>query len=123
MMGHPVVTGAAFCLLAADRVAFALWDRTFGLVSVGVVLLLALAAERTLAGVRAWRQFGDPAALAFPVVHLARNAVWVLAVGVWTMRRLLGRPIRPEHSMTARAAASPVTRVARSRDSRESPAA
>ena len=123
MMGHPFVTAAALCLLAADRTAFALWGRTFGLVSVGVVLLLALAAERMVAGVRAWRQFDDPAALAFPLVHLARNVVWVMAVGVWTTRRLLGVPIRPEHSMTARAAAGPVTRVARSRDSRESPAA
>jgi hypothetical protein len=104
MMGHPAVTGAALLLFTADRMAFALWGRTFGLVSVGVALLLALAAERAVAGVRAWRQFDDPAALAFPVVHLARNVVWVMAVGIWTVRRLLGRPIRPEHSMTARAA-------------------
>jgi hypothetical protein len=104
MMGHPLVTGAAICLIAADRMAAATVGRTFGLVSIGVMLLVALAAERLLAGVRAWRQFGDAAALAFPLVHLARNIAWVAAIGVWTARRLLGRPVRPEHSMTARAA-------------------
>jgi hypothetical protein len=126
MMGHPLVTGGAMCLFAADRIASAFWGRTFGLVSVGVVLLLALAAERAVAGVRAWRQFGDPAALAFPVVHLARNVAWVMAIGVWIVRRLLGRPIRPEHSMTARAVAmaNPAGRRRRGLpDGRESPAA
>jgi hypothetical protein len=125
MMGHPLVTGAALCLLAGDRVTSAVWGQTFGLVGVGVVLLLALAAERAVAGVRAWRQFDDPAALAFPAVHLARNLAWVMAVGVWLARRLLGRPIRPEHSMTARAvAATPVGRRRRGLpDGRESPAA
>lgn len=126
MMGHPLVTGAAFCLVTADWIASTLWGRTFGLVSVGVVLLLALAAERAVAGVRAWRQFEDPAALAFPLVHLARNMAWVTAVLVWTGRRLLGRPVKPEHSMTARSVAV-TTRTGRRRrglpDSRESPAA
>lgn len=126
MMGHPLVTGAALCLLAGDRVASALSGKTYGLVSLGVVLLLALAAERAVAGVRAWRQFDDPAALAFPAVHLARNVVWVMAIGVWMARRLLGRPIRPEHSMTARAVAMATPAGRRRRglpDGRESPAA
>ena len=64
--------------------------------------------------------------LAFPLVHLARNMAWVTAVLVWTGRRLLGRPVKPEHSMTARSVAV-TTRTGRRRrglpDSRESPAA
>jgi glycosyltransferase involved in cell wall biosynthesis len=105
MMGHPIVTAAALSMLSAGSIADAFTGRSFGLFGVGVVLLLALALERTIAGICAWRQFGNAAALAFPVVHLARNIAWVAAVVVWATRRLLRRPLKPEHSMTARAVA------------------
>ena len=96
----------ALCLLAAGAVAGGdASARTFGLVTGGLVLSSALAVERTVPGVAAWRHFGDPAALAFPLVHLARNMAWVAAVVVWTVRRLLRRPLKPEHSMMPRAAA------------------
>jgi hypothetical protein len=105
MMGHPLVTGVALALLAAGVLLATFSGRTFGLGTAGLALLLALAIERTIAGVRAWRQFGNPAALAFPIVHLARNLAWVAAAVAWSVRRLLRRPLRPEHSMTARTTA------------------
>jgi hypothetical protein len=46
--------------------------------------------------------FGDPAALAFPGVHLARDAAWLAAIAMWTLRRVLRRPVRPGHSMAGR---------------------
>ena len=103
MMAHPAVTAAAICLLAGGALSAAVAGRTFGLVAAGVSVLLVLVVERAVAGVRAWRRFGDATALAFPFVHLARNAAWVVAVLVWGARRALRRPFRPHHSMTARA--------------------
>jgi hypothetical protein len=64
-----------------------------------------LAIERTVTGVAAWKRLGDRAALAFPIVHLARDVAWVAAIVVWTSRRLLRRRLKPEHSMMPRAAA------------------
>jgi hypothetical protein len=104
-MGHPLVMGIALCLLGAGTFLALVSGRTFGLIAAGLTLLLALAIERAIAGVRAWRQFGNPAALAFPLVHLIRDVAWVGAIVVWTVRRLLRRPLKPEHSMTARTAA------------------
>jgi len=63
----------------------------------GVVAVLA--AERLLAGLRAWRRFGDPAALLFPVAHLGRDLAWAAAIAVWLARRLARRSGRPEHGM------------------------
>jgi hypothetical protein len=106
MMGHPLVTALAVTLLAAGAVSAAVQAApTFGLVAAGLVLLLSLMAERAVAGIRAWTRFGDAVALAFPLVHLARNMAWVAAIMVWSGRRLVGKPVKPEHSMTARAAA------------------
>jgi hypothetical protein len=105
MMGHPLVTGLALALLTADVLLATFSGRTFGLAAAGLALLLVLAIERAIAGVRAWKQFGNPAALAFPVVHLARNLAWVAAALAWSARRLTRRPLRPEHSMSARTAA------------------
>lgn len=93
MMAHPLMLGVAVMLFA------------FGGVAAGAALVGLLAVERAIAGVRAWRMFGDPAALAFPVVHLARDAAWVAAVAVWTVRRVTRRPVKPEHSMIKRSPA------------------
>ncbi len=90
MMAHPLVMGAALLLIAG------------GATGAGLALLALLAVERAVAGVRAWRVFGDPAALSFPVVHLIRDAAWIAAIVAWASRRVLRRPIKPEHSMAER---------------------
>jgi cellulose synthase/poly-beta-1,6-N-acetylglucosamine synthase-like glycosyltransferase len=102
MMSHPVVAAAA--LLAS---ASWLWARWLGLDAAPVgwtalALGAGLAAERAVAGVRAWRKYGDTAALGFPFVHLARDLAWVGAIVVWSCRRLSGRAGGPAASMTPR---------------------
>jgi cellulose synthase/poly-beta-1,6-N-acetylglucosamine synthase-like glycosyltransferase len=104
MMGHPLVMAVACCLLFSGALSATVSGRGGGLLAAGLALLVMLAVERAMAGVRAWRQFGDRTALAFPVAHLARDAAWIAAMLVWTIRRLLRRRIKPEHSMMARAA-------------------
>ena len=72
---------------------------------VAALLVGLLALERTWAGVRAARRFGDRAALVFPVVHLARDDARLAAIVIWVARRLLRRPARPSHSMRPRGGA------------------
>ena len=103
MMGHPFVAAVASCFLAAAIVLPAPYSPA--LAAAGAMLFAVLFLERTIAGVRAWRQFEDPAALSFPFVHLLRDLVWVAAIAVWGVRRFLRRAPRPGHSMTPRAAA------------------
>jgi hypothetical protein len=102
MMLHPLLMMAALmCLAIAGVIAVvgvsALAVRA--LAATGALIVAALVAERTVAGVRAWWRFSDPAALLFPIVHLARDLAWVAAIGVWTARRMMKRDTRPSHSM------------------------
>ena len=102
MMSHPVVAAVALVLTASW-----LWARWLGMNAApvgwtGLALIAGLAAERAVAGVRAWRKYGDPAALCFPLVHLARDFAWVAAIAVWSCRRLSGRGGGPAASMTPR---------------------
>ncbi len=104
MMAHPPVTLAALTGLASG-VALRLSGGDGRLAAaVGAALLALLAAERTVAGVRAAVRFTDAAALWFPLVHLVRDLSWVTAVLVWSMRRLVRRPARPSDSMRPRQA-------------------
>jgi hypothetical protein len=96
------MAAALGCFLAAANQIVA-GAPAHGAAVIGTVLLVLLCAERTYAGIRAWRRFGDPAGLAFPFVHLLRDVAWVSAVAVWLARRMLGRPRAPGHSMRARA--------------------
>jgi cellulose synthase/poly-beta-1,6-N-acetylglucosamine synthase-like glycosyltransferase len=105
MMGHPLALGAALLCFGIGTAAWVWSGRSFGLFTIGAILVALLMLERTVAGVRAWRQFGDPAALTFPAVHLARDIAWVTAIGAWAFRRVRGTPDRPEHSMSVRRAA------------------
>jgi hypothetical protein len=102
MMAHPFLTAAAVSLLVAGALCAMVAGRTFGLVAAGIAVLLALMVERAVAGIGAWRRFGDATALAFPFVHLARDAAWVAAMLVWAGRRARRRPFRPSDSMAAR---------------------
>ena len=105
MMAHPLVMAMALSLLGAGGLLASSPAWSTRNVTAGLALLAVLAVERAVAGVRAWRRFGDPAAIAFPLVHLVRDAAWVAAGVVWTSRRLLRRRLKPEHSMMPRAAA------------------
>lgn len=102
MMSHPVVAAVALVTAASW-----LWARWLGLNAAPVgwsalALAAGLFAERTVAGVRAWRTYGDIAALSFPLVHLARDLAWVAAIAVWSSRHLSGRAGGPAASMTPR---------------------
>jgi hypothetical protein len=105
MMAHPLATAAALVLLTVGVLAAALGRPGVHLITAGVAILALLATERAIAGVRAWKRFNDPVALVFPLVHLVRDVAWVAAMVVWVIRRLLRRPVKPVHSMVARAAA------------------
>jgi cellulose synthase/poly-beta-1,6-N-acetylglucosamine synthase-like glycosyltransferase len=103
MMSHPVVAAAALLCTGSW-----LWARWLGINASPIgwaagALGAGLVLERAIAGVRAWRRFGDSAALAFPLVHLARDLAWVAAIAVWSGRRLLRRAGGPAASMTPRA--------------------
>jgi hypothetical protein len=102
MMLHPVglAVGLGFLLLATilalsggPALAFAI---AAGTIIGGLVL------ERTIAGLLAWRRFGDASALLFPLWHLARDAAWVAAMVTWAARRAFFRASDPSHSMRAR---------------------
>lgn len=67
-----------------------------------IILIAILALDRGVAGVRAAWRFGDPAALLFVPLHLARDLSWVTAIVVWTARRLLLQKSSPTHSMRSR---------------------
>jgi cellulose synthase/poly-beta-1,6-N-acetylglucosamine synthase-like glycosyltransferase len=102
MMLHPLLVLAAMCslgLAAALAVVGGAWSPFAG---IAFALVLGLAFERLLAGVRAARRFSDPTALVFPVLHLMRDAAWVAAIVTWSLRWLVGHPRRPHHSMSAR---------------------
>jgi len=104
MMAHPVVlAGASVLLLAAAAGEFA-GVRLAAVALTGATLLMVLAGERLHAGIRAVRQYGDPAGLLFPIVHLARDAAWVAAIVTWITRRASGQRHLPEHSMRPRQA-------------------
>jgi glycosyltransferase involved in cell wall biosynthesis len=99
MMFHaPAMLVAIMAALAAGVVFASGGDwRPFALV--GLTLVAALASERAIAGVDAWRRTGDPAALAFSVAHVARDAAWACAIVAWMARWILKHDRAPAHSM------------------------
>ncbi len=68
----------------------------------GSGLLMLLTLERLAAGLRAAVRFRDPAGLYFVPIHLLRDVAWALALSVWVVRRLVGRPAQPSDSMPRR---------------------
>jgi hypothetical protein len=98
MMAHAPLTLVAAALLAGSTLAPS-GPAADGLMLAGLFILTALAAERTVVGIAAWRRSGDRAALAFPVAHLARNAAWTWAMVLWSVRRTMRKEISPVHSM------------------------
>lgn len=102
MMAHPAAMAAAI-FAAALAAVFAAAGGPWRLATIASLAMVgALVLERTLAGVRASRQFDDRAALLFPLLHLWRDLVWVFAIAVWLARRAFGQHGRPSDSMRAR---------------------
>lgn len=109
MMLHPAMMTAALSSLAVAGLLAATAHESQAALWVATGLTFALIVERAAAGIRAARRFGEPAALLFPIVHLVRDAAWVVAIGVWSVRRLLARPQDPADSLYPRPQ-MPVTR-------------
>ena len=104
MMLHPALLALALLLVALASASAAAGLPWRGPALWSAILVTMLGLERGVAGLVAAYRFRDPAALAFPFVHLLRDAVWVGAIVTWTARRLAGHPPRPAHSMQPREA-------------------
>jgi hypothetical protein len=104
MMLHPIGLGVSVVLFAV-ALLLAFTGGPYHFVNIaGAAIAGGLVLERAAAGIFAWRRFGERSALLFPVWHLARDAAWVSAIGVWLTRRAFARNTEPAHSMRARPA-------------------
>jgi GT2 family glycosyltransferase len=92
MLGALVLGIAALACIPAGAAAL-------GAATLSTGIVMALALERLVTGIRAARALGDLAALSFPLVHLARDVAWAAAIVAWAGRRLRGSPGEPWHSM------------------------
>jgi cellulose synthase/poly-beta-1,6-N-acetylglucosamine synthase-like glycosyltransferase len=99
MMWHPLAFALGLAVLTLAAAAGSSWQP---LAASGAAVIAALFVERLAAGIRACRRFGDPTALVFPLLHLARDGAWVAAIVVWLARFAAGRPGQPSHSMRPR---------------------
>ncbi len=105
MMLHPVLMLAALGAVVTGTLA-----GHAGVGSIVAALIVSgLVFERAIAGCRAAAIYRDPAGLAFPLLHLARDVAWMVAILVWSARWLGSTPRRPAFSMRPRA---PELRVA-----------
>jgi glycosyltransferase involved in cell wall biosynthesis len=94
----PAMLGAIASLTAAGLLGLA-GARWRPAAACGAGLLALLGVERLVAGMHAAIRFRAPAALGFVPVHLLRDAAWVAALTVWSIRRARRRPSRPSDSM------------------------
>jgi GT2 family glycosyltransferase len=107
MIGHAGGTLVALLLLAGGAALCGVGLSGLPLLLAGAAILSLLWGERALAGLRAAWRHRDPAGLFFAVAHPARDLAWATAIARWSLRRLLRRGGRPEHSMIRPAAAQP----------------
>jgi mycofactocin glycosyltransferase len=98
MMLHPLLMLVAACTVVTGALA----GRALVALSVAALIVSGLAFERLVAGCRAALVYRDPAALAFPALHIVRDVVWVMAMVVWSMRRIASTATRPAFSMRPR---------------------
>jgi cellulose synthase/poly-beta-1,6-N-acetylglucosamine synthase-like glycosyltransferase len=102
MMWHPLAFALGLVFLTLATLAAAAGSSWHSLAASGAAVLAALFVERLAAGIRASRRFGDPTALVFPLLHLARDGAWVAAIAVWLARFAAGKTGQPSHSMRPR---------------------
>jgi len=119
MMAHPVVTAAAAAATGVAAIMTLAGANGWPVANAALLMLLALATERFLAGVRAAVRFRDWAPLLFPVIHLARDLVWVAAIAAWCARRLARRAPAPADSMKPRPRAAAIATSAERPPKRE----
>ena len=103
MMAHAPAMLAVLAGICASGIAPLIGLSSAVPLASALALLSMLAAERTVAGIRAWKRCGDPIALAFPLAHLVRDVAWAGAIGMWCLRRATRRSSLPAHSMVRRA--------------------
>jgi glycosyltransferase involved in cell wall biosynthesis len=87
-------------VLAASAAAAVLpggWARPCA--ALALIVFAAMALERAVAALAAYRRLRDPAALSFPALHLLRDAAWLWALVRWSWDRVRRRPSRPSASM------------------------
>ncbi len=101
MLHAPMMLGVWLLIASAAVAGLAGWPWHVPAALAAAVAAL-LFAERAAAGLRAWRTSGERAGLAFPCVHLARDAAWAAAIVVWLLRRVTGRSSAPAHSLLRR---------------------
>ena len=102
MMLHPIAMAIAVVCAACAGLS-AMTSGPAGALALGATAIVTgLAVERSVAGLRASRWFGDRAALLFPVLHFVRDLAWVAAIATWLVRRLARVEPRPSDSMGAR---------------------
>jgi hypothetical protein len=103
MIGHAAAMLATTVSLTAAAVLAAL-----GTVSADIPAALAygalggvgaMAGERWVAGLKAWRRFDDVAGFLFAPAHLLRDLCWAAAIARWLARRAVRRNVAPTHSM------------------------
>ena len=99
MILHAAAMTLALALLGIAALASGLGADAGAPLAVAIAIPAGLAAERSVAGLRAALRFRDPAGLLFPFAHLLRDVAWVAAVLVWLPRRAVGRARAPGHSM------------------------
>ena len=102
MMAHPLLMALAFAALAGALAIAAAGGPWRPLAWTCAAVLGGLTLERLAAGIAAAWRFRDPAALVFPILHLARDVAWVAAIVMWSARRLSRLPSQPSHSMRPR---------------------
>jgi glycosyltransferase involved in cell wall biosynthesis len=102
MMLHAPVMAVAVVGLAVAAILALFGYASLLLAALSGGLVVMLAGERFVAGVRAARKFRDRAGLLFMPVHLVRDLAWTAAILVWLGRRVWGGTSRPAHSMHPR---------------------
>jgi succinoglycan biosynthesis protein ExoA len=102
MMAHPLLMAAVLALMTCGAIAVVVGGPWEGLLAASVSLAAGLTLERFAAGIRAWQALRNPTALLFPLVHGLRDLSWVAAIGVWSVRRVMGQRSKPHDSMRGR---------------------